>query len=150
VGQRAALSAALGSRVEAAAMNTISGQFLSSHECLAFFLILEKRTILQLNSNTLMCRMKYIARRSLTIMFCIRSVNFRLIVMQIRTCSLRFTFFNMPNAFYLLHVVLYKWISLGEQLKQGKPSIFWSQKEKQKIIVCPFISLVRTRLDCWY
>lgn len=37
MGQRAALSAALGSRVEAAAMNTISGQFLSSHECLAFF-----------------------------------------------------------------------------------------------------------------
>ena len=37
VGQRAALSAALGSRVEAAAMNTISGHFLSSHECLAFF-----------------------------------------------------------------------------------------------------------------
>lgn len=61
VGQRAALSAALGGRVEVAAMNTISGQFLSSDACLSVLSFSGKRTILQLNSNTLMCRMMYIA-----------------------------------------------------------------------------------------
>jgi hypothetical protein len=58
-------------------------------------------------------------------------------------------FFKMPDVFYMLNVVLYKCIFLGEQLIQGKPAIFGT-KMRQSIFVCPFISLVRTKLDCWY
>ena len=40
VGQRTALSAALGGRVEVAAMSTISGQCLSSDECFTAYLVI--------------------------------------------------------------------------------------------------------------
>ena len=56
VGQRTALSAALGGRVEVAAMSTISGQCLSSDECFtAYLVIILGKNNIALQSNTLMC-----------------------------------------------------------------------------------------------